>query len=95
MWRAQTAVVARQTSAGTAAGSADTESDRATPAGRMQRVERLRLRCGVRGPDDVFLITAGSPGAGWSAYIPTWAPVLHSTAATRRVLPPGAGLPSN
>ena len=49
----------------------------------------------VRGPDDVFLITAGSPGAGWSAYIPTWAPVLHSVAATRRVMPLGAGIPSN
>lgn len=47
----------------------------------------------VRGPDDIFLVTAGSAGAGWSAYIPTWAPVLHSVAATRKVRPAGAGLP--
>ncbi len=47
----------------------------------------------VRGPDDIFLVTAGSAGAGWSAYIPNWAPVVHSQAVTRRVMPPGDGLP--
>lgn len=47
----------------------------------------------VRGPDDIFLVTAGSPGAGWSAYIPNWAPTVHSRATTRRVQPAGAGLP--
>jgi len=47
----------------------------------------------VRSPDDIFLITAGSPGAGWSAYIPTWAPTVHSSAATKKVQPAGGGLP--
>jgi hypothetical protein len=44
-------------------------------------------------PDDIFLVTAGGAGAGWSAYIPVWAPKLHSQACTRRVMPRGAGLP--
>ena len=47
----------------------------------------------VRGPDDIFLVTAGSAGAGWSAYIPNWAPWVHSEAATCAVLPAGAGMP--
>ncbi|HJM96993.1 MAG TPA: hypothetical protein QF776_02335 [Acidimicrobiales bacterium] len=47
----------------------------------------------VRSPDDIFLITAGSAGAGWSAYIPTWAPTVHSVAATKKVQPPSGGLP--
>ncbi len=47
----------------------------------------------VRGPDDVFLVTAGSAGAGWSAYIPNWAPTVHSVAVTRKVAPAGYGLP--
>ena len=46
----------------------------------------------VRGPDDIFLVTAGSPGAGWSAYIPNWAPSVHSVATTRKVAAPGHGL---
>lgn len=49
----------------------------------------------VRSPEDLFLVTAGGHGAGWSAYIPVWAPTLHSVAVTRRVPAPGAGLPSN
>ncbi|MCY3953712.1 MAG: hypothetical protein OXG69_14385 [bacterium] len=49
----------------------------------------------VRSPDDLFLVTAGGAGAGWSAYIPVWAPTLHSLAVTRRVPAPGEGLPSN
>ena len=49
----------------------------------------------VRSPDDIFLVTAGGHGAGWSAYIPVWAPALHSLATTRRVPAPGEGLPSN
>ena len=49
----------------------------------------------VRSSDDIFLVTAGGPGAGWSAYIPAWAPTLHSTAATRRVPGTGEGMPSN
>ena len=47
----------------------------------------------VPSPDDIILVTAGSPGAGWSAYVPVWAPKKHSRATTRRVLAPGAGLP--
>lgn len=44
--------------------------------------------------DDVFLVTSGAAGAGWSAYIPVWAPKLHSAAATRVVRSPGSGLPT-
>ena len=47
----------------------------------------------VTSAEDVILVTAGSAGAGWSAYIPVWAPKMHSEAATRKVLEPGAGLP--
>ena len=47
----------------------------------------------VRGPHDIFLVTAGSAGAGWSAYIPNWAPTVHSVAVTRKVAAPGDGLP--
>lgn len=39
----------------------------------------------VKSPDDLFVVTAGGHGAGWSAYIPSWAPTLHSKAVTRRV----------
>ncbi len=46
----------------------------------------------VPGPEDVFLVTAGGPGAGWSAYLPVWAPKIHSVAQTRRVAAPGEGL---
>lgn len=46
----------------------------------------------VRNADDIFLVTAGSAGAGWSAYIPTWAPCVHSVATTRKVAEPGDGL---
>ena len=48
----------------------------------------------VPGPDDVLLVTAGGPGAGWSAYLPAWAPKKHSVATTRKVMAPGAGLPA-
>jgi hypothetical protein len=47
----------------------------------------------VETPEDIFLVTAGSAGAGWSAYIPNWAPVVHSRATTRKVSAPGDGLP--
>jgi hypothetical protein len=46
----------------------------------------------VPAADDIFLVTAGGAGAGWSAYIPVWAPKKHSAATTRRVMPPGGGL---
>jgi hypothetical protein len=44
--------------------------------------------------DDIFMVTAGGAGAGWSAYIPAWAPKMHSRAATRRVRLPGDALPA-
>ena len=43
--------------------------------------------------EDIFLLTAGGPGAGWSAYLPTWAPKMHSRSVTRRVRPVGEPLP--
>lgn len=36
-------------------------------------------------PGDIVLVTAGGPGAGFSAYLPYWAPKNHSVAATCRV----------
>lgn len=48
----------------------------------------------VPSPDDIFLVTAGGAGAGWSAYIPAWAPKQHSRSATRRVRLPGDALPA-
>lgn len=47
----------------------------------------------VPGPDDIVLVTAGGGGAGWSAYLPAWAPVMHSRAVTQRVRFPGEALP--
>ena len=46
-------------------------------------------------PDDVFVVTAGGAGAGWSAYLPSWAPPTHAKAraVTRRVRLPGEALP--
>jgi len=46
-----------------------------------------------RDVDDILIVTAGGPGAGWSAYMPTWAPTIHSRSVTRRVRPPGEPLP--
>jgi hypothetical protein len=43
--------------------------------------------------DDILVVTSGGAGAGWSAYIPVWAPKLHSVACTRAVPKPGTGLP--
>lgn len=43
--------------------------------------------------DDIILITAGGPGSGWSAMIPSWAPAQHSRSVTRRVRPPGEAMP--
>jgi hypothetical protein len=47
----------------------------------------------VTSPDDIVIVTAGGPGAGWSAYLPAWAPVMHSRSVTRRVRPVGEALP--
>ena len=46
-----------------------------------------------RSIDDIILVTAGGPGAGWSAYLPTWAPSIHSQYVTRRVRLIGEPLP--
>lgn len=43
--------------------------------------------------DDLLLVTAGGHGAGWSAFIPSFAPSQHSKFATRRVVPAGEALP--
>jgi hypothetical protein len=47
----------------------------------------------VRSPGDILLVTAGGEGAGWSAWLPAWAPCQHSHRATRRVRPAGEPLP--
>ena len=47
----------------------------------------------VASADDIFLVTAGGEGAGWSAYAPTWAPTIHARGASRRVRPAGEPLP--
>jgi hypothetical protein len=47
----------------------------------------------VRSADDIVLVTAGGPGAGWSAYIPAWAPAMHSRSVTKRVRPVGEEMP--
>jgi hypothetical protein len=47
----------------------------------------------IRSPDDVLLVTAGGEGAGWSAWLPAWAPTIHAYRATRRVRPAGEPLP--
>jgi hypothetical protein len=39
----------------------------------------------VATPEDIFLVTAGGPGPGWSAYLRAWAPIIHARAVTRRV----------
>jgi hypothetical protein len=44
-------------------------------------------------PDDIVLVTAGGPGAGWSAYLPSWAPPKHSRSVTRRVRPVDEAIP--
>ena len=44
-------------------------------------------------PDDVVVVTAGGGGAGWSAYLPAFAPTIHTRSVTRRVRLPGEALP--
>ena len=48
----------------------------------------------LNSPDDVLLVTAGGPGPGWSAYLPSFAPTHHTRAVTRRVRPLGEAMPS-
>jgi len=50
------------------------------------------LKC-LGSPDEIYLVTCGGEGAGWSAYAPSWAPKIHATAVTRRVRPAGEPLP--
>lgn len=47
----------------------------------------------LTGADGVFLVTAGGPGPGWSAYIPSFAPAQHIKSVTRRVRTAGEALP--
>lgn len=44
-------------------------------------------------PDDLLVVTAGGEGAGWSAWLPSWAPTKHSRRSTRRVRPIGEPTP--
>jgi hypothetical protein len=47
----------------------------------------------VADADDVFVVTAGGAGAGWSAVVPSWAPKKHAQVVTRRVRLADEGLP--
>jgi hypothetical protein len=47
----------------------------------------------LESPDAILLVTAGGEGAGWSAWIPSWAPTIHARRASRRVRPAGEALP--
>jgi hypothetical protein len=47
----------------------------------------------VASVNDIVLITAGGPGSGWSAMVPSWAPAAHSRSVTRRVRPIGEAMP--
>ncbi|MDO8208872.1 hypothetical protein [Conexibacter sp. CPCC 206217] len=47
----------------------------------------------LRSPEDLLLVTAGGEGAGWSAWLPNWAPKVHAQRVTRRVRPAGEALP--
>lgn len=47
----------------------------------------------VGSADDVCLVTAGGAGPGWSAYIPSFAPLQHTRAVTRRVRLLGEPMP--
>src|SRR4029453_10610226 len=44
-------------------------------------------------PAHVLLVPGGGGGAGWSAWLPAWAPTKHAYRATRRVRPAGEPLP--
>lgn len=47
----------------------------------------------VANVEDVYVVTAGGAGAGWSAVIPSWAPRKHAQVVTRRVRLADEGLP--
>jgi hypothetical protein len=44
-------------------------------------------------PEDLLIVTAGSGGAGWSSWMPSYAPPRHGRHVTRRVRPAGEALP--
>lgn len=43
--------------------------------------------------EDILIVTAGGHGAGWSSFTPSFVPIKHSRAVTRRVRIPGEALP--
>jgi hypothetical protein len=47
----------------------------------------------VGSPADIYLVTAGGGGPGWSAYMPSFAPLQHTRAVTRRVRLLGEAMP--
>jgi hypothetical protein len=47
----------------------------------------------VADEDDLYVVTAGGAGAGWSAVVPSWAPKKHAQVVTRRVRRADEGLP--
>jgi len=47
----------------------------------------------VAHPEDVLIVTAGSGGAGWSSWMPSYAPPRHGRHVTRRVRQAGEPLP--
>ncbi len=47
----------------------------------------------VASPEDVLIVTAGGGGAGWSAWMPSYAPPRHGRHVTRRVRPVDEPLP--
>jgi hypothetical protein len=64
-----------------AAGGVPIES---TGAHAMHPEENGRYAT-IRAPEDIFLVTGGGAGAGWSAYIPCWSPKSNARAVTRKV----------
>ena len=68
-------------------------ADRGERPARHAPGRRTARSPSLRSPDDVLLVTAGGEGAGWSAWLPAWAPTIHAYRATRRVRPAGEPLP--
>jgi hypothetical protein len=47
----------------------------------------------VASDDDIFIVSVGGEGGGWSAVIPSWAPKKHAQVVSRRVRGKDEGLP--
>lgn len=62
-------------------------------AGFAQEPDEQGRLPSVATPQDIYLVTAGGEGAGWSAWVPNWAPAAAARAASRRVRPAGEPLP--